>query len=50
VRRAVESLALGDAEVAPKVNWSAAHIAKQQADEAAVRLWRAGPPREGGGT
>jgi hypothetical protein len=40
VRRAVESLALGDAEVAPVVNWADANAAKQRADAEAVHAWR----------
>ncbi len=40
VRRAVESLGLADAEVAPVVNWAAAHAAKQRADADAVLEWR----------
>jgi hypothetical protein len=40
IGRAVESLELGDTEVAPVVDWDAAHAAKRRADEQAVRLWR----------
>jgi hypothetical protein len=47
IARAAQSLELGDAEVAPDVDWTAALAAKRRADEDAVRLWRAPPP---GGT
>jgi hypothetical protein len=46
IARAIESLRLGDAEVAPVVDWSAAHAAKRRADEEAVRVWR-GPTASG---
>jgi hypothetical protein len=49
VRRAIESLRLGDREVAPEVNWSEAHAAKQRADQAAVDLWRSSGGGKGGG-
>jgi hypothetical protein len=40
VRRAVESLGLADAEVAPVVDWAAAHAAKRAADADAIQAWR----------
>ena len=40
VQRAVESLGLADAEVAPVVNWAAANAAKRRADADAVQQWR----------
>jgi hypothetical protein len=40
VRRAAESLGLGDAQVAPVVDWAAAHAAKQRADMHAIQAWR----------
>jgi hypothetical protein len=39
IARATQSLQLSDAEVAPAVDWSEAHAAKQRADAEAVREW-----------
>jgi hypothetical protein len=38
--RATESLALADNQVAPDVDWAAAHAAKSKADREAVDAWR----------
>jgi hypothetical protein len=40
IARASQSLELTDEEVAPTVDWNAAHAVKQQADAAAVQAWR----------
>lgn len=40
VARATESLALADDQVAPDVDWAAAHAAKSEADRQAVDAWR----------
>jgi hypothetical protein len=40
ILRAVQSLQLSDAEVAPVVNWVEAHAAKERADAAAIEAWR----------
>jgi hypothetical protein len=40
IARATQSLELADEEVAPTVDWTAAHAVKQQADAAAVEAWR----------
>lgn len=40
IARATQSLELTDQEVAPTIDWSAAHAVKQQADAAAIEEWR----------
>ncbi len=40
IARAVQSLQLTDAEVAPVVDWTEAHAAKERADAAAIEAWR----------
>jgi hypothetical protein len=40
IRRALDSLALSDAEVAPAVDWTAANEAKARADREAIDAWR----------
>jgi len=40
VARAIQSLQLSDEEVAPRVDWNAAHAAKAQADAEAIRAWQ----------
>ncbi len=40
IARASESLALADDQVAPDVDWAAAHAAKSKADRQAVDAWR----------
>jgi hypothetical protein len=45
IARATQSLELADEEVAPTVDWSAAHAVKQQADAAAIEAWRRGQGR-----
>lgn len=40
MRRALDSLALGDAEVAPAVDWDAAQRVKAKADQEAIDAWR----------
>lgn len=40
VARATESLALPDDQVAPDVDWAAAHAVKSEADRQAVDAWR----------
>jgi hypothetical protein len=42
VQRALDSLALSDAEVAPVVDWTAANEAKARADREAIDAWRRG--------
>jgi hypothetical protein len=39
IQRAAESLALGDAEVAPVIDWNAAMAAKARADQQAIAAW-----------
>ncbi len=43
VERALGTLALADAEVAPAIDWSEAFAAKRRADEEAVDAWRRPP-------
>jgi hypothetical protein len=40
IERAVASLGLDDAEVAPAIDWSAAHAVKANADAQAIAAWR----------
>ncbi len=40
IARAVQSLELTDAEVAPVVNWTEAQAAKERSDAAAIEAWR----------
>jgi hypothetical protein len=40
IARAMQSLELADEEVAPSVDWAAAHAVKRQADASAVEAWR----------
>ncbi|HZS58455.1 MAG TPA: hypothetical protein VFA43_04245 [Gemmatimonadaceae bacterium] len=40
IERAVASLGLDDADVAPAIDWAAAHAAKASADAKAIAAWR----------
>jgi hypothetical protein len=40
IERAVASLGLDDADVAPAIDWAAAHAAKANADAKAIAAWR----------
>ena len=40
IERAVASLGLADADVAPEIDWAAAHAVKARADAKAIAAWR----------